>query len=42
MIGVGAEIEARNRRKDAAENIGVALDPGTGTELGGVCRLGRK
>ncbi len=42
MIGVGAEIEARNRWKDAAENIGVALDPRAGAELGGMGWTGGK
>ena len=39
VIGVGAEIEARHGGNDAAKNVGVALDPGTGTELGGVCAI---
>jgi hypothetical protein len=36
MIGVGTEINARHRWEDAAENIGVTFDPGTGAELGGL------
>jgi hypothetical protein len=40
VVGVRAEIEARNRGENAAEDVGVAFHPGTGAELGGACRMG--
>lgn len=36
MIGIGAEIESRHGRDNAAENVGVALDPRAGAELRGL------